>query len=347
MMNRLTHICILLFAGTALLSCVGKVEPPHIDDVLELHSDKSAVVLSQDDTVSFSVAYNGLDVTALADIYEVSTGEKHQLDGNQYIPQEEGVYMFAAEYDYLVSDTLCLTAAAPSPQKRPFFRKSLVFDFTATWCVNCPRMAYAIEDASKEHPNRVIEIGVHLLDEFSSEIGDYYVKKYSVSAIPLAVVDEDPATKTSVASSSLLAASIRQRMEIGIPVSGIKIESNANDGSLDVNIGCTIASAGDYRLSVLLLRDGVVAEQLGADSGYRHNSILIGHLQTDLSGDYLPDLKEGEVISRSYSLSGTDDLSNTRIVAFLSHALPDGSYTVHNAISCPSGSSIDYIYELN
>ena len=46
---------------------------------------------------------------------------------------------------------------------RTFLRRSLVLRFTGTWCVNCPYMNQALEDAERNDPDHIVAMSMHNL----------------------------------------------------------------------------------------------------------------------------------------------------------------------------------------
>ncbi len=344
-MNRVLKYISLVLSLVMAVSCVGQKE--EILDILSLTADKEVANVLLDEAFYFSVRHNGLDVTADAEIYEVTAGDPVALEGELFTPAEPGRYSFVALYDRMLSDTLTVEAVAVEiVEERDFLRRSLIMDFTATWCVNCPNMAAAVETVENEYKGQVVDIAVHWLDEFGCSAGDRLVSEFGVTAIPVAVVDMDPESMTSVASSTILQASVQESMDRFSPAAGIMIDSRESDGMLEVDVECSIVAEGDYKLAVALVRDGVVAAQTGGSVDYVHNSILLDFVGGDHSGEALGECAAEEVLTRSYSydLSKIKDLKHTRIIAYLLNRQPDGRYLVNNVTECRAGASVGYSY---
>ncbi len=338
-----------LFAALVLsVSCVGKKEEVVEQNSLVLASDKEVANVVLDESFYFSVLHNGTDVTYDAVIYDVTAEEPVAVDDVSFTPAEPGKYNFIALYDKQLSDTLTVEAVAVEiVEERDFLRRSLIMDFTATWCVNCPNMAAAVEAVEDEYKGRIIDIAVHWLDDYASAAGDKIVSDYGITAIPVAVVDMDETSMTSVASATLLGSAVKKGMDIFSPAAGIRIDSREEDGSLAVDVECTLVSEGDYRLAVALVRDGVIASQTGGSKDYVHNSILLDCLGGDYRGESLGSCAQDEVVTRSYSydLAKIKDIKHTRIVAYLLSSLEDGRYVVNNVTACKAGGSVGYSYE--
>jgi len=140
-------------------------------------------------------------------------------------------------------------------------RPGVVLDFTATWCVNCPRMEAAIQEASAERP--IIPIAVHFQDEYACEDGKALITHYGVQAYPTAVMNLDPATLITATAKELIVAkldaSCSQAAVCGIEVSASSIIVTAEETA---TYSLFLAQVdGENRL--LKLFTGVEGESLG------------------------------------------------------------------------------------
>ena len=158
-MRRFIFIVVFLLS---VVGCVGQKEDP-VNIVLK--SDRSEINVTAGESAVFSVLFNGEDVTEFADISFVSgTTSDPAVDKNVFTPSEEGSWTFAATYDGYESEPLTVTAFVVQEEGKDFFRRSLVLDFTATWCVNCPRMEAAFAAAMEARPGRLVPVSVHFVD---------------------------------------------------------------------------------------------------------------------------------------------------------------------------------------
>lgn len=185
----------------------------------------------------------------------------------------------------------------------------LVMDFTATWCVNCPRMTSAIEEVSAQRA--IIPICVHFQDDMVCDDGKALVSHFGVQAYPTAVMNMDASTLITATSKDLIIAKLNASAS-GKEPCDVDVLVGA-DGNVSVTV--TAAEAGEYTLSVALLEDGVVAPQTGGSDNYVHNAVFRGFLQENLLGDSLGEISKGSSVERSFSpgsLSG-----KYRVVAFV------------------------------
>ena len=170
----------------------------------------------------------------------------------------------------------------------------IVLDFTATWCVNCPRMTTAIEEAAAERP--LIPICVHFQDEFVNDQGKELISHFGVEAYPSAVVNMFKESLTTTTSKDLIVAKLKT---IGAMIAVPILKAELVDGTLKVKV--TGGDNGSYTVSAAVLEDGLVAPQTGAGDNYVHNNVFRGFLQENLLGDSLGEFSNGETKELSFN----------------------------------------------
>ena len=189
----------------------------------------------------------------------------------------------------------------------------IVLDFTATWCVNCPRMHEAINEAMLERPGKIIPISIHFQDDMACEDGLALISHFGVEAYPSLVANMSRETLITATSWNLILAKLDAAVSAKKPCT---LETTATDGSVTVRV--TATEAGAYTLSVALLEDGIVAAQTGASGNYVHDNVFRGFLQENLLGDSLGQLESGQAVERSFPIPGDGNHAN-HIVAFVCH----------------------------
>ena len=125
-----------------MLSCVGQKDDPAQE--VRLVADLTALNVTAGEQATFTVFSGAEDVTADAEIRNVTDGTV--LEGNVFAPAEAGEWSFVASIDGTESEPLLISAIVIADEGKDYFRRSLVLDFTGTWCVNCPKMEAAIEE---------------------------------------------------------------------------------------------------------------------------------------------------------------------------------------------------------
>ena len=327
-MRKWFHI---LLAILPMLSCVGQKDDPMPE--LRLVADLTALNVTAGESATFTVYSGAEDVTAFAAIRNLTDGT--DLESNVFAPVEAGEWTFTATLDGAESEPVTVTAIEIADEGKDFFRRSLVLDFTGTWCVNCPNMEAAIEETMEARPGQVIPVSVHCMSidpMYVKPLSDNLVSQFGVTAYPSAVVDMDPGSLITTASPELLQSHIDRLLEARGPAAGIRVESVLDDGNYTLTAEMKAARDGDYTLAVLVLEDGTVAAQTGGTADYVHNNIL----RSWTEGESLT-VKEGDTASCTFT--GTVTGKSRFVVLVFRGGLVD------NAIGCAAGGSVDWQYE--
>jgi thiol-disulfide isomerase/thioredoxin len=321
----------LLLCFLPMLSCVGQKDDPTPE--LRLVADLTALNVTAGEFATFTVYSGAEDVTAYAAIRNLTDGTS--LEGNVFAPAEAGEWSFAATLDGTESEPVTVTAIVISDEGKDFFRRSLVLDFTGTWCVNCPKMEAAIEESMAARPSRIVPVSVHCMavdPMYVKPLSDNLVKQFSVKAYPSAVVDLDPESLITTQSPELLLSHVDRLLEARGPAAGIRAESKVEGDQYTLAVEMKAVRDGSYTLAVLVLEDGTVAAQTGGAKDYVHNNIL----RSWTEGESLT-VKEGDKASGTFT--GTVTAKSRFVVLVLRDGLVD------NVIGCAAGASVDWQYE--
>ncbi len=321
----------LLLCFLPMLSCVGQKDDPTPE--LRLVADLTAINVTAGEFATFTVYSGAEDVTAYAAIRNLTDGTS--LEGNVFAPAEAGEWSFAATLDGTESEPVTVTAIVISDEGKDFFRRSLVLDFTGTWCVNCPKMEAAIEESMAARPSRIVPVSVHCMavdPMYVKPLSDNLVKQFSVKAYPSAVVDLDPESLITTQSPELLLSHVDRLLEARGPAAGIRAESKVEGDQYTLAVEMKAVRDGSYTLAVLVLEDGTVAAQTGGAKDYVHNNIL----RSWTEGESLT-VKEGDKASGTFT--GTFTAKSRFVVLVLRDGLVD------NVIGCAAGASVDWQYE--
>ena len=316
-----------------MLSCVGQKDDPAQE--VRLVADLTAINVTAGEQATFTVYSGAEDVTADAEIRNVTTGTV--LEGNIFAPTEEGEWSFVATIDGEESEPLVITAIVIADKGKDYYRRSLVLDFTGTWCVNCPKMEAAIEEAMEARPGRIVPVSVHCLSidpMYVKPLSDDLSKRFEINnSCPSVVVDLDPESLFFESSPALLQSHIDRLLEARGPAAGVRIESEVDGDRFSVKAEMRIVRDGDYTLSILELEDGIVAKQTGGSENHIHNNVLRSWTECFSATG----MKEGDTGHATISkpLSGSP-----RFVALV---IRNG--IVDNVVTCALGASVDWQYE--
>ena len=240
-----------------------------------------------------------------------------------------------------------------------FHHKSLIMDFTATWCQYCPRMARAIEYYDEHYPGKLEAVCVHggasdyVFADYST-----LMNQYGVNGYPTAIVDGRRSMGAS-SNASYTGGVIKQytdETEANYSVSSaIGMSSSWSGETLSADVTLYVKEAASYKVTVLLLEDGRVSYQEDADYGgqsnYHHNDILRMSLSA-VKGDSFVTSTPEQTVSRHYEATVPSDYvkENLRLLVYVQRAygtlpvLSDGNYGgyfIDNAASGAVGTTVE------
>lgn len=120
-------------SAAVLLSCSGNVDDTSLP---VLKAGDVEIDLASETRTEFTVTYNGADVTGES----VISSPTAEVNGNVFMPQQEGTYTFVAEYSGRLSNevTVNVIDSAPEYVESKYDRHMCVIEFTGAWCINCP-----------------------------------------------------------------------------------------------------------------------------------------------------------------------------------------------------------------
>ena len=326
------RFAIIFFALLAVLSCVGQKDDPVPE--IRLTVNASLLNVTRGDSALFTVYSGEDDVTSGALICNCTDGTV--LPGPVFSPERAGEWHFAAEYGGVRSEEVAVSAYEAASGGKDYFRRSLVLEFTGTWCVNCPGMEAALKDVVMARPGRVVPVSVHCLsiDPMTPPCSDELQSRFSINNVcPSVIIDMDGASLVSRSSSDLILSHIDRLLEERGAAGGITLETSFEGGNLRVEAGMKAVREGAYTFAAILVEDGIVAPQTGSTSNHVHNHVLRQWRQSAAATV----LEKGETMQETFIIPAE---GNQRVVvAILRNGIVD------NVADCPAGASVGYLYE--
>lgn len=216
----------------------------------------------------------------------------------------------------------------------PFYHQSLAMRFTATWCGWCPRMNHSIQRAQELYPDKIQHLALHNNDSDLAFASVSPLKsQYGISSFPSGIIDgrirlQNEAIETAAAK---IVETAKETEETYGTKTGVKIVSALSGRNLDMNIDVYAKKAGEYKVTVLLLEDGIINEQSDYEEGdhpqYRHDNIARMAV-SDVKGDVFTMAADLSVKSFHYTVSipAAYKLGNMRIFVYVQAAF--GNQTV-------------------
>lgn len=326
------------------------VEPMEIGG-LRLMVDKARV--NSGETVTFTVIdldNNNADVTSSATL-KTTDGEEisnpYTVSGNVKVFAEMG------------EGETVVTSPAVSVGTGDFWKRVLISKFTSVGCSYCPMAAEAIEGASVNFPDRIVEVAVHALSMGNdpmapANLAEYmtYFSALQSNQLPYMFFDFVPSNMILGGTSANNVLGYVKPLAAMTPEVGISGEAFVtDDGGVEVNVNVQAAVAGEYYLAVQLLENGIMHSQAGADtSNYAHNHTLRTTLnEGGITGESLGSMAVNQFVKKEYTISSNDvngyDLDNSMVVCYVCVSDGEGGYYAANAIEIPMNGWVDCSFE--
>lgn len=324
-----------------------------------LTADKSIIKSTGSDIATFTVHADG-QIIHDADIYLKRETQDIKVSDQKFFSNLQGIYSLYAQYKGTKSESLDITVNFVN-----FVKQSCAIGAFATWCGYSPQMQNAFHQVQSMYSDQIQIISIHrpLSSLNSSDIDtDDFILLYNNSEeTPFGIMDLD--NKLSRKAESIYQT--YQHMQYTHPVkSGIAVESQINNNSIDVTLKVRVNETDEYRVCAVIVEDGIIKRQITyvnnsqdnavRDEEFVHNSVATYIMPgTNLyTGKTLGIIQPGNEATEKFSISlnkivtdkRTVNHSNCRVVAYVLKK-EDGKYYINNATSCPINGSVDYKYE--
>ena len=194
-------------------------------------------------------------------------------------------------------------------KKQPFVHQSLAMRFTATWCGWCPRMNRTVHRAMELYPGHILHLALHEpgsdlpFRDVSPLLGQYEVHGYPAGIIDGRMqLDNKPTSEMA----PLLVEIVKETEDFYGTHTGVDISSTFSGRNVEMDINAYVKTAGDYKITVLLVEDGIIYSQAdyeeGSHSKYQHDDVARVAV-TDVLGEAFTVDKDFTVKSFHYSIS--------------------------------------------
>lgn len=171
----------------------------------------------------------------------------------------------------------------------PFYHQSLAMRFTATWCQWCPYMIRSVVRSQELFPGKIQHLALHVAGSnlyFSPS--ETLQTQFNEISVPVVIVDgrilvNNTPEDTDRAANKVVAAAQETENTYGTE-SGLALRTTAYGQDVDITVDAYFKSAGTYKITVLLLEDGIVSPQENGGSSYKHFNVA-RVAATDITGD--------------------------------------------------------------
>lgn len=248
--------------------------------------------------------------------------------------------------------------ADPEPGNTSFNHRILLLQHTGTYCSNCPNLMASLKALSEmdEYVSKYQHVAAHSYNETGDPAysqaaanlsqafcGGYYPE------LTFNLTKEN--TGTSLAVSTI--TGIIDQLHNETADVGIAAAAGLSGDALGVNVQIKAAKAGQYRIAVWVLEDGIRGKQEGAREDWMntHNNAvraMAGNtLNMRIYGEKMGELQVGQTAEKSFSvaLDETWKVENCKVLVVVNAAGADGRYDLANCILCPIGGVVIYDYK--
>ena len=338
-----------------------------------LTADKS--IVKSGEQVTFTVIYEGEDVTTSSTIYANYTNE--QLS-NPYTTEGSGDLSFYAKYNGIKSKICSVTvtpAYAPefpedtNPESYDFNQRMLLVDHTGLGCGYCPYMKEAIKEAENNANYKDKFNVVYAYSYSSSEVCytstsktlfNYYQNVCLTSTIGMYLTGYPSLTSNynhnTAANYNMVQSQINELWDAN-PTASIALAAKIEGDKIVVSASVKSSKTQNVKLSLWVLEDDITATQSNATASWMHNhhSVLRDAptkvSATDISGVDFGYIEANTTLSRvmEFDLFAASSwkVENFKVIAIISAPSEkyDNKYEVVNTAMCEMGSSIGFDYK--
>ena len=305
-------------AAASILACSGTVDDSSLP-VLEV-SD-AEIDLATETQAVFTVTYDGVDVTADAQIY--SNLSSSELEGNIYIPENEGSAIFYAVYGGKESNSVTVNVINSRPQIESIYdRHVLVAEFTGAWCINCPTgyssmMGVLSKPALKKYKENIHICGFHSnlegTDTLAIAATQDLFNMFSGLAYPSFATDlRDSGILTSdgiaTFQPSLVASFEEYGAHCGVAVSSVL---SADKSSAEVTVKVASELTSEYRVALFVVEGSVTGWQKSTTYPEGQSDYVHKHVVRRVATTYPQKTFAGEKITADGLIAKGSEASKT------------------------------------
>ena len=174
---------------------------------------------------------------------------------------------------------------------QPFVHQSLAMRFTATWCGWCPRMNASVHEAMEQYPGHLLHLALHAggSDLQFGKVAPL-LDLYEIGGYPTGMVDGRIRIENDIISvtSARIVEVVKETESLYGTDTGMAIKTSLSGRTATVDVDVYAKKAGSYKITVLLVEDGIVNPQSDYEAGdhpaYVHDDVARMAL-TDVLGE--------------------------------------------------------------
>ena len=345
-------------AAAFVCACSGNVDDSSLP-VLTASMDEAD--LAKGEMVTFTVTYNGQDVTSEAVISDALSAAPSRLPAPEFTPEKEGTYLFVAEYNGKLSNTLTVNVINTDVKvESKFDRHVLVAEFTGASCAFCPAGYDNMMLQFSKPAMAAYKSNVHICAFHSEEMGQDSLAinatqdikgMFAGLALPSYTIDLRDAGGLDTDGLAGFNTALKAAFKEHTPHCGVAVSSTLSDGgrSAEVQVKVTSELTSQYRVVVLVVQDKIVGYQKHGTYGelddYIHKHVVrqvVTSYTGTFTGEKLTDdgkIAAGTEVSKKWNVDVDRRwvLENTEIYALVLDA--DGYVNNMNVCHIDGGDS--------
>ena len=383
-MKNIFQFFIIPVVALILASCGEKATPVEgvAEQDLVLSFDKSVIQATGSDVVTFTIYYEGKNVTDQTDAKIYNQTTKKWMTSRSFSTDKVGKYSFQVVYMAESSEVVTINAIERPVPKVPadtehnstsFVHRAFFNQHTGAACSNCPFMTYLIRQTINDEVKDKVVLAS--LRNYSGETG-FAVVTNPTGNWPYLQIDFDegfPYNGTPESLRAKINSIASEPAKVGIAAKA----EYYDDNQIIVTVAVKAAQDGRYNVGLWLMQDNYFAEQavdaqrlslLGGTWGksyhYHDNSVRVAESKYLGShvGYPLGYMKKGQIVEWTFLFNviteGTStitewweytpvDLNDLHFAAFVTTPVQKGNNEVYktvNAIDFPYNGEVGFEY---
>lgn len=246
-----------------------------------------------------------------------------------------------------------------SQDAAPMVHHSLGMRFTATWCGYCPIMNESFALARNRLGDKFEIVNFHATNStlpFSDT--PTLMTQYNVGGYPTGIIDGRKEVQNYASSTAAqMVVNAVNETEQNYPVrTSIGISSTVSGRQVNVHLKVFAKVASEYKITVLLLEDGIVASQAdytnGTQPNYIHNNTARVTMSASIQGDEFKTTFPMKMYETDYSANVPSGykLEKMKVLAYVQtkygtqkiiRTANYGDWYMDNCRTAPLGASVD------
>ncbi|TDS51081.1 Omp28-related outer membrane protein [Myroides indicus] len=308
----------LLFSTSLFISCSSSDDDTSPSNTLSLIANKTTILINEE--VSFTVKGDDKNIED-ASLYinnQIVEGLKHSFETT-------GEYKVVAKKEgYADSNIITIQVNEEHGTEgennevdedyvptgdEAYVHKVVVEDFTGTWCVWCPRVAYSIEKAVEEFGKKIVPIAIHRgnidpsawnYDPFNFNGSGSLENKLGVTGYPAVFINRIKSWKyPEDKNTSDPGKYLNNKTSIGIKISS---ELSQNSGTVSLDIAFSETFNEELKYIIYILEDNLIYDQDNATEHYGGADVIkdfvfndVVRTSTDILGSPLSNTTKGNI----------------------------------------------------